>query len=67
MSYYYKLKPSYFLNIKKVDEYNNNVDIYLYSLEKFKEARNIFGKIDRENLSDMTIVMTMLSKKLLSR
>jgi len=54
-------------NIKKVDEYNNNVDIYLYSLEKFKEARNIFGKIDRENLSDMTIVMTMLSKKLLSR
>jgi len=54
-------------NIKKVDEYNNNVDIYLYSLEKFKEARNIFGKIDRENLSDMTIIMTMLSKKLLSR
>ncbi len=54
-------------NIKKVNEYNDNVDIYLYSLEKFKEARNIFGKIDRENLSDMTIVMTMLSKKLLSR
>lgn len=54
-------------NIKKVGEYNNNVDIYLYSLEKFKEARNIFGKIDRENLSDMTIVMAMLSKKLLSR
>ncbi len=54
-------------NIKKVNEYNDNVDIYLYSLEKFKEARNIFGKIDRDNLSDMTIVMTMLSKKLLSR
>ena len=53
-------------NLENISEYNKNLDIYLYSLKQFKKAKNLFEQIDRENLSDMTTVMNILSKNFLS-
>ena len=53
-------------NLKNIGEYDKNLDIYLYSLQQFKKARNLFEQIDRENLSDMSTVINILSKNFLS-
>ena len=49
-------------NLKNIDDYNNNVDIFLHSLEIFKNARDAFATFDRENLANITVGINRLAK-----
>ena len=61
-----KISSNFKDNLNNLNEYNENVDVYIYSLEQYKKARDLFEQLDRDNLADMTVVMTILSKDLLS-
>lgn len=60
-----KISSNFKDNLNNLNEYNENVDLYIYSLEQYKKARDLFEQLDRDNLADMTVVMTILSKDLL--
>ena len=49
------------------DDYNNNVDIFLHGLEIYKESRDTFAIIDRENLANITVAINRLSKYLVDK
>ena len=61
-----KISSNFKDSLNSLDEYNKNVDLYIYSLEQYKKARDLFEQLDHDNLADMTVVMTILSKDLLS-
>lgn len=61
-----KISSNFNDNLNNLNKYNENVDLYIYSLEQYKKARDLFEQLDRDNLADMTVVMTILSKNLLS-
>lgn len=61
-----KISSNFKDNLNNLNEYNKNVDLYIYSLEQYKKIRDLFEQLDRDNLSDMTVVITTLSKDLLS-
>ena len=48
-------------------DYNKNVDIFLYSLEVYKESRDAFAIIDRENLANITVAINRLTQYLVDK
>ena len=61
-----KISSNFNDNLNNLNIYNENVDLYIYSLEQYKKTRDLFKQLDRDNLADMTVVMVILSKNLLS-
>ena len=51
-------------NLNNLDDYNANTEIFLYSLEIFKNARDVFATFDRENLANITVAINRLSRHL---
>ena len=51
-------------NLNNLNDYNTNTEIFLHSLEIFKNARDVFVTFDRENLANITVAINRLSRHL---
>lgn len=53
--------------LNNIEDYNNNVDIFLYSLEIYKKARDAFAIFDCENLANIIVAINRLTQYLVDK
>lgn len=53
--------------LNNIEDYNNNVDIFLYSLEIYRKARDAFAIFDCENLANIIVAINRLTQYLVDK
>lgn len=53
--------------LNNIEDYNNNVNIFLYSLEIYKKARDAFAIFDCENLANIIVAINRLTQYLVDK
>ena len=53
--------------LNNIEDYNNNVDIFLYSLEIYKKAKDAFAIFDCENLANIVVAINRLTQYLVDK
>ena len=53
--------------LNNIEDYNNNVDIFLFSLEIYRKARDAFAIFDCENLANIIVAINRLTQYLVDK